>query len=86
MTASAGDFADPAAEAEARLSLAHLSLQYAPSDVVEQCQHRADLDDFGQLEQAAEPHDLDRHVTSEQVGVDRWNLGVAPHQHRDVRP
>jgi DNA-binding CsgD family transcriptional regulator len=45
MTAAAGDFADPAAEAEARLSLAHLSLQYAPADVVEQCQQALKLPD-----------------------------------------
>jgi DNA-binding CsgD family transcriptional regulator len=38
MTTSAGDLTDPAAEAEARLSLAHLSLQYSPADVIEQCQ------------------------------------------------
>ena len=45
MTAAAGDFADPAAEAEARLSLAHLSMQYAPADVVEQCRRALDLPD-----------------------------------------
>ena len=45
MTAAAGDLADPAAEAEARLSLAHLSMQYAPADVVEQCQRALDLPD-----------------------------------------
>jgi hypothetical protein len=45
MTAAAGDFADPAAEAEARLSLAHLSMQYAPKDVVEQCRRALDLPD-----------------------------------------
>ena len=33
----AGDLTDPAAEAEARLALAILSLQYAPADVAEQC-------------------------------------------------
>jgi DNA-binding CsgD family transcriptional regulator len=38
ITAAAGDLVDPAAEAEARLSLAILSMQYAPADVVEQCQ------------------------------------------------
>ena len=43
MTAAAGDFASPAAEAEARLSLAHVSMQYAPADVVEQCQRALDL-------------------------------------------
>jgi DNA-binding CsgD family transcriptional regulator len=43
MTAAAGDFADPAAEAEARLSLAHLSMQYASADVVEQCRRALDL-------------------------------------------
>jgi DNA-binding NarL/FixJ family response regulator len=45
MTAAAGDFADPAAEAEARLNLAHLSMQYAPADVVEQCRRALDLPD-----------------------------------------
>jgi DNA-binding NarL/FixJ family response regulator len=45
MTAAAGDFADPAAEAEARLSLAHLSMQYAPADVVDQCRRALDLPD-----------------------------------------
>jgi hypothetical protein len=45
MTAAAGDFADPAAEAEARLSLAHLSMQYGPADVVEQCRRALDLPD-----------------------------------------
>ena len=45
MTAAASDFADPAAEAEARLSLAHLSMQYAPADVVEQCQQALKLPD-----------------------------------------
>jgi DNA-binding CsgD family transcriptional regulator len=43
MTAAAADFASPAAEAEARLSLAHVSMQYAPADVVEQCQRALDL-------------------------------------------
>jgi DNA-binding CsgD family transcriptional regulator len=43
MTAAAGDLADPTAEAEARLSLAHLSMQYAPADVVEQCQRALEL-------------------------------------------
>jgi DNA-binding NarL/FixJ family response regulator len=37
MSAGASDLADPAAEAEARLSLAHLSMQYASADVIEQC-------------------------------------------------
>jgi hypothetical protein len=45
MTAAAGDFADPAAEAEARLSLAHLSMQYGPADVLEQCRRALDLPD-----------------------------------------
>ncbi len=45
MTAAAGDLTDPAAEAEARLGLAHLSLQYAPADVVEQCQRALELPD-----------------------------------------
>jgi hypothetical protein len=43
MTVAAGDLADPAAEAEARLSLAHLSMQYAPADIVEQCQRALEL-------------------------------------------
>jgi DNA-binding NarL/FixJ family response regulator len=37
MTTAAGDLSDPAAEAEARLNLAILCLQYAPADVIEQC-------------------------------------------------
>ena len=37
ITTGAGDLTDPAAEAEARLALASLSLQYAPADVAEQC-------------------------------------------------
>jgi DNA-binding CsgD family transcriptional regulator len=37
ITAAAADLSDPAAEAEARLSLAILSMQYAPADVIEQC-------------------------------------------------
>jgi DNA-binding CsgD family transcriptional regulator len=37
ITSGAGDLIDPAAEAEARLALAILSLQYAPADVAEQC-------------------------------------------------
>jgi DNA-binding CsgD family transcriptional regulator len=37
ITSGAGDLTDPAAEAEARLALATLSLQYAPADVAEQC-------------------------------------------------
>ena len=45
MAAAAGDFADPAAEAEARLSLAHLSMQYSSADVVEQCRRALDLPD-----------------------------------------
>src|SRR6185312_4276998 len=45
MTAADGDFADPAAEAEARLSLAHISLQYSPAAVVEQCQQALKLPD-----------------------------------------
>jgi DNA-binding NarL/FixJ family response regulator len=45
MTAAAGDFADPAAEAEARLSLAHLCMQYASADVVDQCRRALDLPD-----------------------------------------
>jgi DNA-binding NarL/FixJ family response regulator len=43
MAAAAGDLTDPAAEAEARLGLAHLSMQYAPADVVEQCQRALEL-------------------------------------------
>ena len=43
MTAGAGDLADPVAEAEARLSLAVLSIHYAPADVVEQCQRALEL-------------------------------------------
>lgn len=43
ISAAAGDLADPAAEAEARLSLAILSMQYAPADVVEQCQRALEL-------------------------------------------
>ena len=43
MAAAAGDFTDPAAEAETRLRLAHLSMQYAPADVVEQCRRALDL-------------------------------------------
>jgi len=45
LTAAAGDFADPAAEAESRLSLAHLSMQYASADVVDQCRRALDLPD-----------------------------------------
>ena len=45
LTAAAGDFTDPAAEAEARLSLAHLCMQYAAADVVEQCRRALDLPD-----------------------------------------
>ncbi|MGH3252647.1 MAG: ATP-binding protein, partial [Trebonia sp.] len=45
MTAAAGDLTDPAAEAGARLNLAHLSIQYAPADVVEQCQRALELPD-----------------------------------------
>jgi len=43
ITASAGDLADPAAEAEARLSLAVISMQYAPAEVVEQCRRALEL-------------------------------------------
>jgi DNA-binding NarL/FixJ family response regulator len=43
MTAAAGDLADPAAEAEARLSLAHLAMQYAAADVVDQCRRALEL-------------------------------------------
>jgi DNA-binding NarL/FixJ family response regulator len=37
MTAAGGDLSDPAAEAEARLNLAILSMQYTSADVIEQC-------------------------------------------------
>jgi hypothetical protein len=43
IAASAGDLAGPAAEAEARLSLAVILMQYAPADVVEQCRRALDL-------------------------------------------
>ena len=43
ITAGAGDLADPAAEAEARLRLAHLSMQYASADVIEQCRRALEL-------------------------------------------
>lgn len=43
ITAAAGDLTDPAAEAEARLSLAILSLQYVSADVVEQSQRALGL-------------------------------------------
>jgi DNA-binding CsgD family transcriptional regulator len=46
MSLASASFANPAAEAEARLSLAILSLQYAASDVVEQCQRALDLPDL----------------------------------------
>jgi DNA-binding CsgD family transcriptional regulator len=45
MTAAAGDFTDPAAEAEARLSLAHLCMQYSPAEVVVQCRRALELPD-----------------------------------------
>jgi DNA-binding NarL/FixJ family response regulator len=45
MTVAAGDLAGPAAEAEARLSLAHLSMQYAPADIAEQCRRALELPD-----------------------------------------
>ena len=45
MTAGAGDFTDQAAEAEARINLAHLSMQYGSADVVEQCRRALDLPD-----------------------------------------
>jgi DNA-binding NarL/FixJ family response regulator len=38
MTSSAGDLADPAAEAQARLSIGMLMTQYAPATVADQCQ------------------------------------------------
>jgi len=38
LTASEGDLADPAAEAQARLGIAMLMTQYAPAAVAEQCQ------------------------------------------------
>jgi hypothetical protein len=37
MSGSAGDLGDPAAQAEVRLSLAILSVQYAPEDAITQC-------------------------------------------------
>jgi hypothetical protein len=37
ITSGAENLTDPAAEAEARLALTVLSLQYAPADVAEQC-------------------------------------------------
>lgn len=43
MTTAAGDLTDPAAEAEARLSLAHLSLQYSTADVIDQCERALGL-------------------------------------------
>jgi len=43
MAAGSSDLATPEAEAEARLSLAHLSMQYAPADVIEQCQRALKL-------------------------------------------
>ncbi len=45
MTIAAGDLTDPAAEAEARLGLAHLSMQYASADVIEQCERALGLPD-----------------------------------------
>jgi len=45
VAAGAGDLADPAAQAEARLSLAHLAMQYASADLVEQCQRALELPD-----------------------------------------
>jgi len=46
MRAAASQLADPVAQAEARLGLAHLSLQYGPADVVEQCRRALDLPDL----------------------------------------
>ena len=43
ITVAAGDLTDPEAEAEARLALAHLSMQYAPGDIVEQCRRALEL-------------------------------------------
>ena len=43
MTTAAGNLTDPTAEAEARLGLAVLSLQYAPADLVEQCRRALEL-------------------------------------------
>jgi hypothetical protein len=45
MTAGADDLTDSAAEAEARLSLAHLSMQYSSADMVEQYQRALELPD-----------------------------------------
>ena len=44
MTAAAGDLTDPAAQAAARLNLAHLSMQYSPADVIEQCRRALEPD------------------------------------------
>ena len=43
ITVAGGDLTDPVAEAEARLGLAHLALQYAPADVIEQCRRALQL-------------------------------------------
>ncbi|HEX6520074.1 MAG TPA: AAA family ATPase [Streptosporangiaceae bacterium] len=43
MTVAAGNLSDPAVEAEARLSLAILLMQYSPADVVEQCRQALKL-------------------------------------------
>src|SRR3984957_3049552 len=44
--AAASDLTDPVAEAEARLSLSALSMQYAPADLVDQCQRALQLPDL----------------------------------------
>lgn len=46
MSGSAGDLGDPAAQAEVRLSLAILSLQYAPADAITQCRLALALPDL----------------------------------------
>ncbi|HEX6518542.1 MAG TPA: AAA family ATPase [Streptosporangiaceae bacterium] len=46
MSGSAGDLGDPAAQAEVRLSLAILSLQYAPVDATTQCRLALALPDL----------------------------------------
>jgi len=46
MSGSAGDLGDPAAQAEVRLSLAILSVQYAPNDAITQCRLALALPDL----------------------------------------
>jgi DNA-binding NarL/FixJ family response regulator len=45
ITAAVGDMSDPAAEAEARLNIAIVSMQYLPDDVIEQCRLALELPD-----------------------------------------